>query len=309
MDRKPKLECKRPPRRASLATVAAALAVAVAAWAGALAAGPATSAKASTAASAPVASPHIASTAPPAVRARSAIVMRRSEGGEVLWAKSPSRHLAPASCAKIMTALLVLEHFSGRLDRYLRAPAGVTAQQKVAIGLRPGDRITARQALRALIVMSANDATLTLAVGVDGSEKAFVRRMNRRAAQLGLGNTHFTNSRGQDQSGQYTCARDLAELGRYAWLKSAVFRGLVATKTAVVTWPPSHRVRVTSHNRLLNRTWGDGIKTGSTARAGRVLVGSGTPGGVPLIVVTMRESSRDREIKDAVALFRWGAAQ
>ena len=122
-----------------------------------------------------------------------------------------------------------------------------------------------------------------------------MRRMNRRAAQLGLGNTHFTNSRGQDQPGHYSCARDLAELGRYAWLKSAVFRGLVATKTTVVTWPPSHRVRVTSHNRLLDRTWGDGIKTGATAKAGKVLVGSGTPGGVPLIVVTMRESSRDRE--------------
>jgi serine-type D-Ala-D-Ala carboxypeptidase (penicillin-binding protein 5/6) len=261
------------------------------------------------AAPAPSAPASVVSSSAPTVGARSGIVMRRTDGGEVLWTKNAHQHLAPASCTKIMTALLVLEHFRGRLDTFVRAPAGVTAQQEVAVGLRPGERITVRQALRATLVKSANDAALTLAVGVDGSERAFVRRMNRRAAQLGLRDTHFTNSRGKDQSGQYTCARDLGELGRYVFLKSAVFRGMVATKTTVITWPPSHRVRITSHNRLLDRPWGDGIKTGSTTRAGRVLVGSGTPSGVPLIVVTMKESSRDREARDAVALFRWGAAQ
>ena len=250
-----------------------------------------------------------ASTAPPAVIARSAMIMRREAGGAVLWTKNPYLHLAPASCTKIMTALLVLEHFGDRLDRYVRAPAGVTTQQAVAIGLRPGDRITVRQALRAMLIKSANDATLTLAVAVSGSEKAFVRLMNRRATQLGLDDTHFVNSRGKDHAGHYSCARDLGVLGRYAWLKSAQFRGIVATRTAVVTWPPAHRVRVTSHNRLLDLKWGDGIKTGATAKAGKVLVGSGTPDGVPLIVVTMKEPSRDQELKDAVALFEWGATR
>ncbi len=97
------------------------------------------------------------------------------------------------------------------------------------------------------------------------------------------------------------------------WNKSAVFRGVVATRSTVVRWPPSHRVRVTSHNRLLDLEWGDGIKTGATTKAGKVLVGSGTPSGasgaVPLIVVTMKEPSRDQELKDAVALFRWAALQ
>jgi D-alanyl-D-alanine carboxypeptidase len=249
----------------------------------------------------------------PSVEARSGIVMRRETDGEVLWAKRPDLHLAPASCTKIMTALLVLEHFSGRLDRYVRAPAGVTEQQSVAIGLRPGNRITVRQALRAMLVKSANDATLTLAVAVDGSEKAFVRRMNRRATKLGLDDTHYVNSRGKDASGHYSSARDLAELGRYVWNRSSVFRGIVATKTTVIKWPPSHRVRVTSHNRMLDLSWGDGIKTGATSKAGKVLVGSGTPSGpsgeVPLIVVTMKEPSRDQEERDALALFEWGAKQ
>ena len=132
--------------------------------------------------------------------------------GDVLWSKNPGLRLPPASCTKIMTALLVLEHYSD-LSRYLRAPASVTEQQSVAIGLRPGDRITVRQALRAMLVKSANDATVTLAVGVAGSERAFVRQMNRRAAKLGLTHTHYVNSRGKDATGHYTSARDLATLG------------------------------------------------------------------------------------------------
>ena len=207
-----------------------------------------------------------------------------------------------------MTALLVLEHYSG-LGRYLRAPASVTEQQSVAIGLRPGDRITVRQAMRAMLVKSANDATVTLAVGVAGSERAFVRLMNRKAARLGLTHMHYVNSRGKDASGHYTSARDLATLARHVWTKFSFFRDTVDTKTAVIQWPPSHRVTVTSHNRILDYAWGDGIKTGATTKAGKVLVGSGTPNGVPLIVVTMHEPSRDQEETDAVALFKWGAAQ
>jgi serine-type D-Ala-D-Ala carboxypeptidase (penicillin-binding protein 5/6) len=251
--------------------------------------------------------PAPASSPAPAVQARSGILINRKTG-RVLWSKRPDLRLPPASCTKIMTALLTLEHFSA-LGRSLSAPASVARQQEVAIGLHPGDRITVRQALRGMLMMSANDAAVTLAVGVAGSERSFVKLMNRRADQLGLTHTHFMNSRGEDQARHFMSARDLATLAGYVWREYAFFRGAVATRTAVVTWPPSHRVTVTSHNRLLDYAWGDGIKTGATRRAGKVLVGSGTPGGVPLIVVTMHEPTRDREEKDAVALLEWGAAQ
>ncbi len=250
--------------------------------------------------------PSASATSAPEVRARSGILISRTTGN-VLWSKSPGRRLAPASCTKIMTALLVLEHYRD-LSRTVRAPASVTRQQEVAIGLSPGDRITVRQALRGLLIKSANDAAVTLAVAVAGSERAFVRQMNRRAVQLGLTDTHYRNCRGKDQTGHYASARDLATLGRLA-MEDTRFRAIVGTRTAVITWPPSHRVTVTSHNRLLDYAWGNGIKTGSTRLAGMVLVGSGSPSGVPLIVVTMHEPSRDREEKDAVALFKWGATQ
>ena len=72
-------------------------------------------------------------------------------------------------------------------------------------------------------------------------------------------------------------------------MRDSRFRAIVSTKTTVIRWPPSHAVRVTSHNRLLDYPWGDGIKTGATKQSKMVLVGSGKPGLVPLIVVTMRE--------------------
>lgn len=241
----------------------------------------------------------------PSVRAGSGILIDRRTG-RVLWSKSADLRLAPASCTKIMTALLVLERYSN-LERMVSAPASVRDYQQVAIGLRPGDRISVKQALRALMTKSANDACVTLATAVGGSEAGFVKLMNRRAAQLGLTRTRFVNSRGTPKAGHYSSARDLARLGRYA-MRDARFRDLVRVKTRVITWPPSHRVTVTSHNRLLDYPWGDGIKTGATKQSLSVLVGSGKPGLVPLIVVTMREPTRDQEEKDAIALFTWGSA-
>jgi D-alanyl-D-alanine carboxypeptidase (penicillin-binding protein 5/6) len=255
----------------------------------------------------PVARHETRSAAAPAVKARSGIVIDR-RSGKVLWAKGADRRLAPASCTKIMTALLVLERYRN-LERRVIAPRSVVEFQQVAIGLRPGDRISVKQALRAVMTKSANDACVTLATAVGGSERGFVKLMNRRAARLKLSHTRFVNSRGAPKPGHYSSAHDLAKLGRYA-MRDARFRDLVRVKTRVITWPPSHAVTVTSHNRLLDYAWGDGIKTGATKESKMVLVGSGTPGplAVPLIVVTMREPTRDREEKDAVALFTWAAA-
>jgi D-alanyl-D-alanine carboxypeptidase len=254
-------------------------------------------------ASAPSSSP--ISTTPPEVEAWSGILVER-ESGRVLWSKDPDRELAPASCTKIMTALLTLEGVKD-LDAYATVP-DIPLPQKVGVDLVPGDRITIREALTALLVKSANDASITLATYVGGSEPAFTRLMNERARQLGLTHTHFMNSRGTPEDGHYSSARDLAELGRVA-MRDATFRELVGTKEAVIRYPPDAAVPVENHNRLLDYPWGDGIKTGATEKSGKVLVGSGKPGPVALIVVTMHEPTREQEVKDAVALFTWGEAE
>jgi D-alanyl-D-alanine carboxypeptidase len=249
--------------------------------------------------------PSPAGTAPPQVKAQTGILIVR-DSGDVLWSKAPDREMAPASCTKIMTALLTLEVVDD-LDAMATVP-DIPLPQTVGVDLVPGDRISIREALEALMVKSANDAALTLASYVGGSEKRFVKLMNERAAQLGLTHTHFLNCRGTPEDGHYSSARDLATLGRFA-MQDATFRELVGTKTAVIRYPPDAAVPVESHNRLLDYPWGDGIKTGATSISGKVLVGSGKPGPVALIVVTMHEPTRDQEEKDAVALFKWGTAE
>ena len=147
-----------------------------------------------------------------------------------------------------MTALIVLEHVDD-LQSYAVVPS-IPLPQTVGVGLLPGESITIEQALRALIVKSANDAALTLATYIAGDEPSFVRLMNARARQLGLRSTHFENCRGTPRPGHLSTARDLAALGRFAMLDPR-FRELAGTRSAVITWPPDHAVKVTSHNRLL----------------------------------------------------------
>jgi serine-type D-Ala-D-Ala carboxypeptidase (penicillin-binding protein 5/6) len=246
-----------------------------------------------------------AASAPPEVKASTGILIER-DSGEVLWSKDPDRELPPASCTKIMTAILTLEH-ADDLGEMATVP-DIPLPQKVGVDLVPGDRISVREALRALLVKSANDAALTLASYVAGSESKFAGLMNQRARQLGLEHTHFRNCRGTPEDGHYSSARDLATLGRFA-MRDATFRELVRTRTAVIRYPPDAAVPVENHNRLLDYPWGDGIKTGATDVSGKVLVGSGKPGPVALIVVTMGEPTRDQEVRDAVALFEWGTAE
>ena len=159
-----------------------------------------------------------------------------------------------------------------------------------------------------MMVHSANDAAVTLAYAVAGDERRFTALMNRRARRLGLHDTHFKNAQGMPVPGLYMSARDLATLARYA-MNDARFRSFVDITTATIRWPPDHAVTVYNHNQLLLQPWADGIKTGATKSSGMVLVGSGQPKSVPLILVTMHEPSRGQELKDALALFAWGSAR
>jgi D-alanyl-D-alanine carboxypeptidase len=92
-------------------------------------------------------------------------------------------------------------------------------------------------------------------------------------------------------------------------MADARFRSFAAIPTAVISWPPAHRVTVTNHNRLLAQPWADGIKTGATQTTGMVLAAAGQPGLAPLIVITMHEPSREQEVRDALSLFAWGSFQ
>jgi D-alanyl-D-alanine carboxypeptidase (penicillin-binding protein 5/6) len=239
----------------------------------------------------------------PSVAAPSAIVIDRVTG-RVLYAKDVHRERPMASCTKIMTALLVVERRPD-LSKYLVAPAGTGTAS--GIGLKPGDRITVKEALLALMVKSANDAAFVLACRVGGSQSGFVDLMNRRAAELGLHDTHFRNPTGSRRdAGHYSSVYDLARLGRYA-MREPAFRDLVDRHRAVIRWSPGHEVPVISNNLLLTRDWADGIKCGNTPAAGYCLVGSGRPGLRSLVTATLGAPARDVDAIDQVALFEWAS--
>lgn len=253
------------------------------------------------------ATPAVLASPAPQVSAWSAVVMDRASG-VILYAKAPRRHLPTASLTKIMTALLVLERVPD-LEEFVEVPAAAVGQHGAGIGLHAGDRIKVRQLLLGLMVRSATDCAVTLATAIAGDEPAFVRLMNRRAAQLGLADTHFVNCTGLNVPGHYSCARDLSELGRVA-MRDPRFRNLADRVWARVTWPPSHESFIVSRNRFNARyDWVDGVKTGSTYGTGACMVASGKYGGRRLIVTTLHEPNRTVEMRDALRLFAYGASR
>jgi D-alanyl-D-alanine carboxypeptidase (penicillin-binding protein 5/6) len=241
--------------------------------------------------------------APPPPAAPSAIIIDRVTG-RVLWGNGIHDRRPMASTTKIMTAIIAIQR-SPDLSRWLTAPAGVAHIS--GIGLKPGQRITVRQALLGLMVKSAQDCGITLATGLAGSEPAFVRWMNAKARELGLADTHYDNSTGSRRDpNHHSSVSDLAKLGRYT-MTNAIFRDIVRIHSVAVHWDGKYQRRVTSNNLLLFRDWADGIKCGYTPVAKYCLVGSGQPGLRPFITATLGAPSRDRDALDHVAMFDWAS--
>lgn len=236
-------------------------------------------------------------TQPPSMQARSAALLD-AQTGEVLYEKNGAQRALIASTTKIMTGLLVCE--AGGLDRSVRVPALAAGLEGSSMGLQSGEMLSRRALLYGLLLHSGNDAALTLAIAVSGSQAAFVRRMNRRAQALGLADTRFANPHGLDSGENYSTALDLARLTREA-LKNPDFSAVVATKRICC----AGRTLV-NHNKLLWRYDGCiGVKTGYTRHAGRILVSAAQRGGRTLIAVTLADPD---DWNDHIALLDFGFA-
>jgi len=243
-----------------------------------------------------------AGAAPPPLRARAAMLVQ-PDTGDVVYARKPGQRRPIASTTKLMTALLTLER-SNLDDVVPAAPYHPQPAESVA-GLRAGERLTVRDLLRALLLQSANDAAVTLAVDVGGSQAAFVRAMNARAAQLGLRNTHYANPVGLDERGNYSSARDLVTLARVL-LRNRFFARTVDRPRATLTSGARVR-RIVNRNLLVRRVpFVDGVKTGHTAQAGYVLIGAGERGGVRLVSAVLGDPSEAARDDDTLALLRYG---
>ncbi|HEU4398127.1 MAG TPA: D-alanyl-D-alanine carboxypeptidase family protein [Actinomycetota bacterium] len=238
--------------------------------------------------------------AEPRVLARAAVLADESTG-QVLFERAARQPRAMASTTKVMTALLTLERLDQR--RVVVIGTGPPRVGEESLRLRRGERLTVRQLLLGLLVKSANDAGVALAEAVDGSEAAFVRRMNRRAAELRLAATHYVTPYGLDRTGHRTSARDLARLWETA-MRRADFRALVATREVRLPGGPLRLRRFVNSNQLLGAyRWTAGGKTGYTNLAGRCLVASASRGGRRLVAVALGSPDAFADVR---ALFEYG---
>jgi D-alanyl-D-alanine carboxypeptidase len=219
----------------------------------------------------------------PALAARAAIVVDAGTG-RVVWALRPRRRLPIASTTKIMTALLALERLGP--DTIVRVPPPATRVPLVREGLRPRERVLAWKLFDGLLLYSGNDDAMALAVATAGTRRAFLARMNERARELGLDETHFTSVSGVIDSGNYSSAWDLAALTRVA-LRNPRFRQVVRQRLVHVPWSaPTYQKVYVNKNPLLGTYRGaDGVKTGWTKLAGHCLVASATRRGRTFIAV------------------------
>jgi len=173
-----------------------------------------------------------------------AAILIDANSGEILYEKNKDEERAPASTIKIVTALLTLENLDLNTvvttdrDTVLSIPSGATA-----IYLQEGEKMKASDLLKATIIKSANDSAAVLAKEIAGSKEDFATMMNDRVAQLGLTNTHFTNSNGLDENENYTSAYDLAMIMREC-IKNEEFMELI--QLTDYTLPATNK-----HNELL----------------------------------------------------------
>jgi len=253
------------------------------------------------------AAPAGAAEAPPAVPGARAAIVIDARDGTVMFAKHPDAERAIASTTKLMTALLALEQ--ARPSDVFTAPAYDAMPAESRINLREGEQMTVHDLLEALLLESANDAAETLAEGVSGSREAFVEDMNARAADLGLEHTSYANPIGLDEAGNYSSARDLANLARVL-LRRPRFARIVDMPEAELESGARPRV-VENRNDLISAyPWVSGVKTGYTANAGNVLVGSADgPGGARVISVVLGEPTEAARNSETLGLLRWGLSR
>jgi D-alanyl-D-alanine carboxypeptidase (penicillin-binding protein 5/6) len=235
-----------------------------------------------------VSSANAQATDSPNVTARAALLMDAATGA-VLWARSPDLELPPASTTKVMTAVLALE--SGDQHRAFPASAEACRAAPSKVHLKPGQRLSLRDLVYAILLNSANDASVVIAENLAGSVPAFGDQMTARARQLGALNTRFVNPHGLTEEGHYSTARDLATIFRHA-LEVPDFRAIISTKAVAVTArDSSRRIALRSHNRLLEGYRIPVVgKTGYTLAAKKCFVGAGRHEDREIIVVVLGSS-------------------
>ena len=220
----------------------------------------------------------------PNVTATSAIVIEASTG-HVIYSRNAEQRMFPASTTKMMTLIMALE--SGRMDEIVTVGSNADGAEGSTLWLNAGENIPLRELLYGMIMVSGNDAAIAIAEHLDGTVYQFAEHMNKKAAEIGAKNTHFTNPHGLPDDNHYTTAHDLALLAAYGY-KLAEFENIVTAKEVSYGWIHDFPKIFRSENQML---WlyrgGNGIKTGYTDKAGRCLISAAKRDGIQIISVVL----------------------
>ncbi len=237
------------------------------------------------------------------------VALMEKETGTLIYAENEHMALEPASVTKVMTLLLVMEAIDGghlHYDDVLTASDHAASMGGSQVYLRAGEQMTVEDLLKAVCLASGNDAAVCLAEAVAGSEEAFVERMNTRAGELGMGDTHFLNCTGLPAEGHVTSAYDIALMSRELILKHPDIRRFTTL------WMDSLRggeFQLANTNRLIRYYDGaTGLKTGSTDSALYCLSATAERDGMELIAAVMKAPTSSERFETAQNLMNYGFA-
>ncbi|MCL2202452.1 MAG: D-alanyl-D-alanine carboxypeptidase [Defluviitaleaceae bacterium] len=244
-----------------------------------------------------------------------ASVLMEAETGRVLQEDNMHEKLAPASVTKVMTMLLIyeaLEQERVKWDDIVTVSAHAASMGGSQVYLEAEEKQSVRDLTKAVVIASANDAAVAMAEFIAGSEEAFVTQMNKKAAELGMENTHFVNPSGLDAEGHLTTAYDIALMSRELILKYPEVIEYATTRLDSITHKTARgeeEFGLTNTNKLLRRYGGiTGLKTGSTGLAKYCISATAEKEGMQLIAVVLAAPDPTIRFDNAVKLLDYGYA-
>jgi len=251
--------------------------------------------------------------AEPELQTPHACVMEVSTG-TVLYEKNAEERLHPASVTKVMTILLIFEALDAgklKLDEEVTTSAHAKSMGGSQVFLEEGEKQTVETLLKCIVIASGNDAAVAMAEHIAGSEEAFVEQMNKRAAELGMKQTHFTDCCGLTESKEhYTSAKDVALMSRELLNKypnCVEYSDIWMEDITHVTAKGSSSFTLTNTNKLLRSYNGcDGLKTGSTSYAKYCLSATARRDGIRIISVVMTAPDSKTRFAEAGKLLNYG---
>jgi D-alanyl-D-alanine carboxypeptidase (penicillin-binding protein 5/6) len=222
------------------------------------------------------------------IEAKAAVLMN-AQTGKIIWEQNPDLLLPPASTAKILTALVVLDH--RRTNDLVTIPSEAVRVSGANTKLRAGEKLTAGDLLHAMMLASGNDAAMALALHTAPTLDNFVGRMNQKAHRMGAVRSRFVNPTGMPHPQQLTTARDLALITKAA-LDNSELRTIVSSRTYAWT-SRAWQGTIKNSNQLLSTYDGAiGVKTGNTREAGYCLVAAARRAGPTYIAVVLKSGEK-----------------